>query len=372
MRMFLRYMICVLTLLSSNTIIAQDSPTDVIITQSGDPIKAYNIEISSKTVFYQLSLDADAPVMKINKDEVLLIKYSNGEKWIPDEAVPGTSAPQPTVQSQSYSYKDDTANSLAFDKANPQKVEYIGKLDDKEATEILLLYAPTSSSILADQNLEITVKSRRTSADLRSLDIDIILTNRSNKILYVDLGNTYLIQDGESLIYYTPGSVSSSNTSMTGTSVGLGTISIGTGNAATTTETKINQRILQIPPGVSKILIGGGFKDFGKVKQTGLDFGRAGGYLNLSLKRSKDKKLKNGDISTDFAGVNFPSVTVMTSYSFDESQSNSVELKASYEADRMIGGHIGKIVDQKIINDQDFSKNYENCLYLFLRQIDKK
>lgn len=51
---------------------------DIIVTNQGDQIKAYNIEIGSSAIFYQLSERSDADIKRIAKKDVLIIKEANG------------------------------------------------------------------------------------------------------------------------------------------------------------------------------------------------------------------------------------------------------------------------------------------------------
>lgn len=51
---------------------------DILVTQSGESMKVYNLEMSLNTVFYTLAEDANAPVQKIAKKDVLIIKKADG------------------------------------------------------------------------------------------------------------------------------------------------------------------------------------------------------------------------------------------------------------------------------------------------------
>lgn len=51
---------------------------DIIVTQEGESLKVYNLELSSNSVFYTKEETTNAPVEKINKSSVLLIKKADG------------------------------------------------------------------------------------------------------------------------------------------------------------------------------------------------------------------------------------------------------------------------------------------------------
>lgn len=58
---------------------------DLIVTNDGESIKAYNIDISKTYVYYSLFPD-DEGVKRISICDVLVIKKANGEKIIPEQA----------------------------------------------------------------------------------------------------------------------------------------------------------------------------------------------------------------------------------------------------------------------------------------------
>lgn len=58
---------------------------DLIVTQNGETIKAYRTDVGEKMVYYQLEDDEEAPVLKIQKANVLVVKLQNGEVIYPQE-----------------------------------------------------------------------------------------------------------------------------------------------------------------------------------------------------------------------------------------------------------------------------------------------
>lgn len=58
---------------------------DLLITQEGESIKVFNLDVtSSDNIYYTLSEDSDAPVQKISKKSVLIIKKADGTKIDPN------------------------------------------------------------------------------------------------------------------------------------------------------------------------------------------------------------------------------------------------------------------------------------------------
>ena len=56
---------------------------DLIVTQSGETIKAYRTDVGEKMVYYQLEDAEEAPILKIQKADVLVVKLQNGEVVYP-------------------------------------------------------------------------------------------------------------------------------------------------------------------------------------------------------------------------------------------------------------------------------------------------
>lgn len=56
------------------------SSQDMIVTNDGTSLKVYNLEVSSNSVFYQLEDKSDAPIQKMMKSDILIIKKADGTK----------------------------------------------------------------------------------------------------------------------------------------------------------------------------------------------------------------------------------------------------------------------------------------------------
>ena len=51
---------------------------DMLVTNEGKSMTIYNLEISEQSIFFQLSDKADAPLQKMLKKDVLIIKKADG------------------------------------------------------------------------------------------------------------------------------------------------------------------------------------------------------------------------------------------------------------------------------------------------------
>ncbi len=69
-------------LIGVNSVSAQD----LLVTNKGESLTVYNLEIGSTAIFYQLSTDANADIKRIAKTDVLIIRKADGTKIDPNAA----------------------------------------------------------------------------------------------------------------------------------------------------------------------------------------------------------------------------------------------------------------------------------------------
>lgn len=76
--MKMKKVLLILSMICSGSLWCKAVDPDIIITQEGESLKVYNLELSSNSVFYTLQEGTDANVEKISKNNVLLIKKADG------------------------------------------------------------------------------------------------------------------------------------------------------------------------------------------------------------------------------------------------------------------------------------------------------
>lgn len=76
-------MVLLFSMMSVTGAVAQD----LLVTNSGESLTVYNLEIGPTAVFYQLSADANADIKRIAKTDVLIIRKADGTKIDPNAAV---------------------------------------------------------------------------------------------------------------------------------------------------------------------------------------------------------------------------------------------------------------------------------------------
>lgn len=117
------------TVLSTHFILhAQDR----LITQNGDVLMGYHVEIGENTVFYNETEDINSPVKRIPKSELLMIRKQNGEKInlmqnetaTKDEEVPSQPATQTIVPMAAPSESAQKRNEELIKQYNSPSVTY--------------------------------------------------------------------------------------------------------------------------------------------------------------------------------------------------------------------------------------------------------
>lgn len=144
---------------------------DLIVPKQGNPITAYNVESSAKFYFYTTTPDADAPIFRIAKDSVLVVRYADGRSETAPSEQTEVSAPSSPSQEDVKQYpiikEEDihgcliekgncvyipTDGPYPFEKAGQEKVKeivsewgYWTVVDKPEQAHFILQYIFTSS-----------------------------------------------------------------------------------------------------------------------------------------------------------------------------------------------------------------------------------
>ena len=382
-----------LTLLGVVFFIEIASAQDVLITKDGDAIKVWGIEVSNTAVFYRESDAQNASIKRVDKKDVLMIKYQDGRKFIigEDNVQPSLNVTQTNdvTATPTSDVADPQANKEVLNSIKSQKVEFAGSPSNSEASMLFCQYLPKSNAIIADKNMSFSVvteaKSYFNGSKSQPLAGDIILfvivKNRTKKTMYVDLGNTFLVRGGQSFAYYVPTMTSHSSGTSTGVGIGVGTvvgnlaggIGLGSTSSESVTTTTMAQRIIAVPPMSEKkiesptTLFPIENKDLYNedIKYTGL-------YKDLSLCLDKSEMLKVSECRDLNENFNVGAFSVVVSYADDETISQPHMLNADFSIQHIVGTKSGHKIDMKYFNIDYVSKNYKNTAYFFAKQLRKK
>lgn len=416
---------------------ASASAQDVLITQNGDVMNVYDVDVGSNSVFYKSEDKATAPMLRISKSDVIMIKRKDGTKYdlgneVQTNMQQTSSAQQPvTTAKPTISEASRKRNEEIISHANTFNPNYA--LDDtkKSASKLFCIMGAGENSQFVNDDLEVEcilgpmldvqgIKSidailsngGKFNSDVKVSEsweggfcnpsFQMKLKNKTNKTLYVDLGNTFISRNEVATPYYVPSSTSSSNSSSSGASVNLGAVAgalgvggaigtlaggvaVGGGSSSGSVNTTYSQRIIAIPPMSVKIC------------DAQLLFPQAGKFCDglyiywpnrltipmFSFKKNENGKYMNGE-THDFSESTSPvKIGFYVTYSDNEACQNSKNLSFSYYFRRMIGfsgssldGHNTSINIKKAIPENSkcmgfVGKIISNAVFGVLKRGDK-
>ncbi len=226
---------------------------DLIIMKDGDVVKTKVMEITGSEVKYKKFSNLDGPLYTIEKPLILSIVYENGEK-----DVFGTTEHKALQTEQ---VEDIADVSISAEENEKLKQRYYVNIErtpkemqkkkgNKKATAFLCQLVPTSDAVLADKNVELELKHHNVNtSEAWNQAIKVIVKNKSNKMLYIDLASTYFVRGSSSTPYYIPVTTTTTNIASNGAAVSvIPGVTVGGSNTSATTTTVHRQRILSLPP----------------------------------------------------------------------------------------------------------------------------
>lgn len=260
----------------AQTIVAQD----VIITQEGDAHKVYELEVGASSVFYKLESSENAPLQKMDKSNILMIKYQDGRKQImgedekpQQENIVNTTQNKEVSAPEAVDYTDDAANNTAIEYWNNIDVQHVANKSKKSANLLYCQCEIDKQSKIADKNVELKFSSiiNKYYTGIASHlypqknSFKVSIKNKSTETIYLDLGKCFLIRGSESIQCYVPSVTSNTSGQSIGTSVNMGSVAnamgvsgalgtlsqgvnVGGGKSSSSTTTTFAQRIVPVPP----------------------------------------------------------------------------------------------------------------------------
>ncbi len=357
------------------------SAQDVLITSEGDAHKVFEIEIGGSSIFYKLENKPEAAIQKIDKTQVLMIKYQDGRKVIIGEeeklqtATPVQHAQEqtpPTALSQEMEIEIQAINAKIVEEYNKIKVEYV-EPKDKKANALFCTFGLKEDARLQDDKVKIVME---TGVDIEKIgrgytatgylkgvtDVEfhqgilVSVINNSTNTIYIDLGNSFFVRNGEATPYYIPSSTSSTSGTSSGVGVNMGSVAgalgvggvigtlaggvnVGGGKSSSSTTVTYAQRVVAIPP-KSQIKL-----DFQKF------FPEVGKYWKLSssnsnaalvrprIKTDEDFNIKRGKVITFTEEEETLNFGIRISYSLNESCQQMNNLYADIYLKEMLGAN---------------------------------
>ena len=364
-----RLLLTLLTLVSLTTF-AQD----IIICRNGDEISSKVLKVSKTEVEYKKWTNQDGPAYTIEKAEVFMIKYQNGDKDVFKEtpAAQPTTTEQQTVQAEEQTPNEPIMATPAANNAeliaayNNEVHEYFLKYPEKNKVKktdrYISILGITASSILSTNDIEISLIQAnkedsywyiygQSIGETIKPNVEpyiggnylpkyaIIIKNKTSRVVYIDKAACFgTSSTGKTKKYYdhTEYTVTEGGNSGSGASVNLGSVAdaLGVGGAvgtlasgvnvggdkgkfSATTTTYKNDRVLTIPPQSSVALSKDGYRKHPTNKK---EYIITGSYEYADLPELS----LNVDEIKQFSEDNTPSniVNYMITYSFDKELKN--------------------------------------------------
>lgn len=274
----------ILTTLIAAALCFAANAQDIIVTNDGDAIKAYNLEMAGSSVFYQSKDDKDAPIQKISKADVLIIKMKDGTKIDPNaepkaskEAEAAPALVDNTVKlsgdaaAKNASLIADFNRELTWEPDEKFLKKHQGKVGNGYTG---IMWVSEDSQL---HNGEITVSFQRGYNSELEQDKEVKFTdyngnyfgyplvlikvkNNTDKMIYLDLANCFIMCGDESSPFYVPEVKTVTNTKSNASTSEYTQIktennkvkssdhSYISGNSSTVTKVKEAQRYVSVAP----------------------------------------------------------------------------------------------------------------------------
>lgn len=369
-----RIVVSLIVLLS---IMVSVNAQDVLITTDGDIMNVYVDDIGSSTVYYKLENAPEASILRIEKSQVYMIKKSDGTKYDLGNVSSATAPQVAPSEKVSISQMSDEVSeeAIAENKAYIESINnrYPQCANNKKgkADMVFCSFAATENSQLINDEVSLSFQWGHVNyfdnpklptyvgAYLPSEHAMVVtVKNRTDKTVYIDLGNSFFVRGDMATAYYTPTATSTSSTSGTGVGVNAGAvagalgiggtigqlasgINVGGGSSSTTTSVTYSQRVIAVPPQSSKSL------DyqflFDGYSCNGLVVSRLSKwypiYPEFCFKDDNGKKYEYqiGEIHS-YTEDNTPlRFSVMVSYSYTEDCAQTKSMRVNMYADMILG-----------------------------------
>lgn len=247
---------------------------DVIVKKDGSTILSKVLEVNKTDIKYKKYSNQNGPIYTVDKSEIMAINYENGDK--DDFSAYVIENKKSDMETKGYYKSSPSINNesiIASYNINHSSL-LINK--GKKSKGCFVILGVGDNSILSDDNVEIELSHYDYSAlgfenifkyrRCQECDFEIIIKNKTDRTIYVDLGNTFRILNDKSYVpFYNGEQTTISSGGSSGVSLNLGSIAsiAGLGGAIETvaggvsvggssnrgfSQTFSKQRILSVPP----------------------------------------------------------------------------------------------------------------------------
>ena len=259
---------------------------DIIVKNDGSTIISKVLEVNKDDVKYKKHNNLNGPTYTIDKAEIMVINYENGDKDIftPTTTTATTAKTAVTTKTPKPSGSVQTVPTDARCKELIERYNrehYIGpkfKKSNKTAQQGCFIMGVSEDSEMSNQDIEIQFVQkpyqqfyggRKVGATnqwgngmiMKNYHLtsryEVHVVNKTDHTIYIDMANTFrVLSDGNSEAYYDATQTTVSTGRSVGGSVGLGGVTggliggvgIGGSSSSSVSETFIQQRVMAIPP----------------------------------------------------------------------------------------------------------------------------
>ncbi len=265
---------------------------DLIVKKDGSVIQAKVTKIGTSEVEYKKWKNQNGPQYSIAVADILAINYQNGEKETFENVGAGSSQAAKSesdgqqgivqVKPEDLSPEAKAANDALIAKYNaPVELDITNKQKEKLGRKLFTasaIYGFKNNSIITNDDIEIgfvtgSLEQKKKTEPAKWIEghgsnypaLLLRVRNKTNRTLYIDLGNSFFISMGQAICYYVPSSTTTTHGASSGGSVNLGAvtgalgiggvagtlangINVGGGSTNSTTSTTYSQRVIAVPP----------------------------------------------------------------------------------------------------------------------------
>lgn len=255
---------------------------DIIVKKDGSIIQSKVQKIGTQEVEYKKWTNQDGPTYTIAISDILAINYQNGEKETFDnKATTAKEEDGDSNEPKLVKKEPDARNAEIIAMHNKYKFVPVKPVKDKDAKEGFAILNVDESSVMSNDELEMSFELCTTPTHPQSYyggylcyHYEIKLTNKTDKIIYIDLANCFRTNEdatSDTYYYYSGEQTRISKGGGSGASMNMGAITgaLGIGGAVGTLASGLNvgggsnsaveksyeqQRIITIPPHGSRHL----------------------------------------------------------------------------------------------------------------------
>lgn len=256
-------LLAVLFLMFVFTIQAQD----ILVFRNGDIINGIVLEITQNEVRYKKESNPKGPNYTVSKSEILSIKYKNGEiDKFDSGSILHEDATSPVV-----SAIPDENNEYLKSQYSSGTYETSKKVSNNKAKSASFFLKFSKTSVISSQYISLQFEPGY-SVDgkwypitgnvpgwivkrIANLQYRIHISNKSDKVVYLDLARTSKLDEINGFLTYYDGSqVVKSTGNLSGAGVSLGPLSIGGGTSESTAVSESGNRFITLSPHATYIL----------------------------------------------------------------------------------------------------------------------